>query len=342
MIYKYGNFFRKDFAVLKSTINPRNEIMMEKVNTSSINIKEKSIVILCGNDSRSMRRAEFYAYLCRNWLKDSAQNKKTTTYSIYYPNEQPLFNEDPNFELDYMGLAKDIFQRVIYKDNMIKSVEEVKKDLRNVTFFGHSAGGYVMNKLMHCFGEMLKNAGFEKQDIRKIYDNIVFLAYAPYAFVEDPIKAVYVTPIYDSIGSVKLAYRKILKSKDPLSISSRVNVFGENKIETKEPANFIKQYNEIIHKKNTVYYAGRKFLIATPNLLYYDGQKEDHNFAGVINYSRNNPHQTLAGRLTAKFIVNALDYSLSTKREEFDIKELYNQSIKIKLIDEEKNSNIEV
>ena len=120
------------------------------------------------------------------------------------------------------------------------------------------------------------------------------------------------------------------------------NVFGENKIETKEPANFIKQYNEIIHKKNTVYYAGRKFLIATPNLLYYDGQKEDHNFAGVINYSRNNPHQTLAGRLTAKFIVNALDYSLSTKREEFDIKELYNQSIKIKLIDEEKNSNIEV
>ena len=333
MLYRYENFFRKDFAVLRSKMNSKNEILMDKVDTSSIDLKEKSIVVLCGNNSRSMRKAEFYAYLLRNWLKNSEQNIKTTTYSVYYPNEQPLFNEDSQFDLNYKDLAKDIFQQTIYKDGKVKSIEEIKKDLRNVTFFGHSAGGYVMNKLVCCFGEMLKDAGFNKSDIRKIYDSVVFVAYAPYVLVQDPIKAVYVTPIYDSIGSVRHAYKKIIKSKDSISVSSRINIFGENKIDTKVYASFINKYKEIMDRKHTLYYASKKALIATPNLLYLDGNNEDHNFAGVINYSRNNPYQTKAGKLTAKFLSQTLDYCLSTKREEFDINDLYKQAIKIKLSD---------
>ena len=67
--------------------------------------------------------------------------------------------------------------------------------------------------------------------------------------------------------------------------------------------------------------------MSTPNLLYFDGEKEDHNFAGVVNYNSLNPNQTHAGRLTAKFMGEVLTYCLATKREDFKLDELYAEII---------------
>lgn len=326
MLYYYENDFRKDFSILKAKNNSQQELDCTKIDPSAINFNEKSIIILCGNNSRSQRRAEFYAHLCRNWLEDCQSYTKFSTYSIYYPNTQPLFNEDPNLKLDYKGLAYEIFGQVIYKNNQVLPVEQIKNNLSQVIFFGHSAGGLVMNELMHYLGEMLSNADLSKADIKQIYKSIVFIAYAPYSLVKAPINTVYIAPIYDTVGSTKLVYSKIIKSKSFISSNPNVDILGENKLSTKCTVQFIKKYKKAMNKNNTLYYSNQNTLIATPNLLYYDGKKEDHNFAGVVIYPIKNPYQTDAGRLTAQFLSSTLKYCLSTNRENFNINDLYEQT----------------
>lgn len=330
MLYYYEKNFRKDFSILKAKANSRGELDYTKVDPSQIDLNEKSIIILCGNNSKSLRRAEFYAHLCRSWLAKSKHQTDFSTYSVYYPNNQPLFNENANIKLDYKGLAQEIFKQVLYKGNKLQSVEEIIKNLSNIVFFGHSAGGLVMNELMHCFEEMLIHINLAKADIEKIYNSIIFIGYAPYDLVDAPINTVYVAPVHDTVGSLKLVYNGMLKNKDFVSPDSNIDIFGENKLSTRGRLKFIKQYKERMDGKEILYFVNKNSLIATPNLLYFDGKKEDHNFAGAVKYSFNNPYQTKAGKLTAKFLSNTFEYCLSTQHADFSINDLYNQAIKTK------------
>ncbi len=334
MMYFFGGNPHKDFAVVKSERKQGKDITLEKIDVSSIDLSKKSIIILCGNNSKSQRKAEHYAYICRSWLKNTPHKYGTTTYSIYYPNEQPLFNANPYFNLDYNWLAKTIFYKAIFKNNQIQSVDEIKKNLSNVVFFGHSAGGYVMNELMHNLGQILTNLHFSRADIRNIFSSIVFIAYSPYMLVQAPIKSIYVAPMYDTMGSTKLVYKHILRNRNVISSVPDLDIFGEKRLTERANDKFIRRYKEQTCGENTIYFLEKNAIISTPNLLYYDGQKEDHNLAGVINYGNKNINQTKAGKLTANFLCNAFDYSLSTNREEFNIQELYKQTIKMKDSDE--------
>lgn len=327
MYYSFLRNYLNDFAVIKSKASPNTAVSFEKVNVTSIDFSEKNIIILCGNGSKSQSRAEYYSYLCRNWIKDPKFKFDVTTYSIYYPNYQPLFNEDPNITLNYKQLADELFSQVIYKNNQVLSVKKIKANLKNTIFFGHSAGGLVMNELMKNFGNMLKNANFSKSEIKEIYESMIFIAYAPYQLVEAPIKSIYVAPIYDSIGSAKLIYKRILKNKNVTSSIPQLNIFETSKITSRTTTNFIKKYTEKIGERNTLYFLDENSLMSTPNLLYFDGRKEDHNFAGAICYNQHNPHQTKSGKLTSKFLQNVFDYCLTTEREDFNLLELYQETI---------------
>lgn len=342
MMYFLGGNPHKEFAVVKSERKENSDITIEKVDISSIDIKKKCIVILCGNNSKSQRRAERYAYLCRSWLKDSQHKYGTTTYSIYYPNEQPLFNENPYFDLNYKDLAKNIFDQVIFKNNKIKTVDAIKRDLSNVVFFGHSAGGYVMNELMKNLSEMLSQVNFSKSDIKNIFESIVFIGYAPYKLVDAPIKSIYVAPIYDTIGSAKLVYKRMLKSKNPIISNPDLDILEDERLNERTTEKFLYRYKEKLCGENTVYYLDKNSMFATPNLLYYDGQKEDHNLAGAINYNNRNIYQTRAGKMTAKFLCDAFDYCLTSKRDELNIEDLYQQTIKMQNLTDISHNTINI
>lgn len=331
MYYSFWHGSCKDYAVLKSEYNQIDELKFEKIGISEINFNEKSVIILCGNNTTSQRRAEFYAHLCRNWV-DKFDQKKLKTYSIYYPSIQPLFNENLSLKLDYDYLALQMFNNIIFKGNKILSAEEIKNKLSNVVFFGHSAGGYVMNELMFSLGKILKGCDFSTVDIKKIYESIVFIAYAPYELVKSPVKSICVAPIYDSMGSSKLVYKHVLKSKNAISSAYGLN-FGAKSNNQEMIEKFLNNCNTEIKLNNTIYFMNKNSVFSTPNLLYYDGKMEDHNFAGAIIYKTKNQHQTEAGVLTAKFLKHAFNYSLITKREQFNLKELYQHSLNIKLLE---------
>ena len=327
MYYKQNLTANECFGLVKSLIED-NEIKSEQIDTESIDLKRKSIVVLCGNNTKDPMRAGNYTTYCFNWLDNNKDNSKITAYSIFYPKEQPLLvSLKPNPSLDYEGLAKIMFEQLLSQNGATRPLKDISESFGNITFFGHSAGGFVMNELMFHLGLMLKDRKFSDNDINKIYSNIVFVAYSPFTLVDAPINSIYVAPIYDSIGSTKLVYDKMIQNKNVISSNPKFDVSNICKFRASSYSSFFKLYETAIRDEDTLYFVDDKSLISTPNLLFFDGLKEDHNLAGVINYPKEHPYKTKAGIITTKFLSDVLKYSVSTERNKFSIIDLYNHVV---------------
>ena len=77
--------------------------------------------------------------------------------------------------------------------------------------------------------------------------------------------------------------------------------------------------------------------IVTPNLLYDDGFKEDHNLAGVINYTHESPLKTKSGKITTELLKQIFNYRLSGNFKSFSGKELFEKANQIALPEDELN-----
>jgi len=328
----------KDCFSLVKTKMTSNGVESCEQDIEALKFKGKTIVVLCGNHTRDPLRAGSYSNYCYGWLKGCEESKHINIYSIFYPNNQPLLNlTTPNPEIDYEGLSKILFKQVLCKNNKYLPAEEVSKKLGDITFFGHSAGGLVMNELMNNLGEMMKENGYTLKDIEKVYSSIVFVGYSPYSLVDAPINSVYIAPIYDSVGSTKLAYNRLKESTDFESSNPNFDPRVIFKSKDKASSSFINFYRSDDNMVHTVYFKDDKSLIAVPNLLFNDGYKEDHNLAGVINYYRENPKKTKAGKLTTSLLNNVLTYSVNVDRNEFSVNDLFVEAKK----EVDKESNID-
>ncbi len=313
------------FAVMKVNI-ANNNFQEEPTNLDSIKFDGKTIVCLCGNDTKSNSRASFYSKCCLSWLGDKTDKNNITTYSIYYPSDQPLMtNFAINPKFNYDELANYLFEQILTKDGKSQTPEEAAKNLSNVVFFGHSIGGFVMNELMYGLGQMMQKRNYADEDMKKVYQNIVFIAYSPYMLVAAPINHIYITPMYDSMGSTKLVYDRMIQVGNMTSSNPNFDIHNLCKFRATSYSNFLKLYETAMGNEDTIYFADHNAIIATPNLLFNDGRIEDHNFAGVLNYPFKHPYKTKAGELTTKFIGDAFDYSLQTSRDKFSTRELFNK-----------------
>ena len=316
------------FAVIKANqTKPDEMVSVSEVDVNSINFENKTIVVFCGNNTRDSRRASFYASCIYSWIKDDTVRKNTDIYSVYYPKDQPIsssFETDTRF--DYDALAKALFEKAIIKNGKIQTTDQIIKNLSTVVFFGHSIGGFVMNELMFGLGKFLNERNFSDEDIKKIYEKIIFIAYSPYSLVAAPVNHIYITPLYDSLGSTKLVYDRMLKVGNMVTSNPKLDIQNICKFRSASYYNFLKLFELAMKDQDTLYFHDHNSVIATPNLLYfndYDGIKEDHNLAGVISYPTKNPYKTKAGELTTDFLIKTFDYALSTSREKFSTAELF-------------------
>ena len=325
----YGEKLNVDecFGLIKSKYTSTG-ITHEEADISLLHPEGKSAVILCGNNTKNAKKASAYATYYINWIKEHMGTEDITVYSVYYPHTQPLNNAlMVNTRFNYEGLAKILFKQAIYNDGNVRSADEVASSMDDIMFFGHSVGGFVMNQLMNMLGGMLYEQKFSEDDIKNIYSRIVFMGYSPFALVEAPINAIYIAPIYDSVGSTKLAIEKMNECKDFVSSVPKLQISKIYKNIDKPYADFMVKYQKAIDNQDTVYFANANTLIATPNLLFFDGIKEDHNLAGVIKYSYDNTYKTNAGEITTQLIQQTLKYVLSVERQNFSIAQLYNEVV---------------
>lgn len=313
------------FGLVKSQIDKKTgNFLTEEMDASSLTLNGKHIIVLCGNNTREPMRASGYAKNCHNWIKGHEGKEDVVVYSIFYKQKQPLlYNFQPDPEVDYPSLTKTIFEQILDKS---KSIEDVVKQLSNITFFGHSIGGHVMNELVKNFGKMMKERGFSDSDIAKAYSNMVFIGYSPFALVDAPIKRIYVVPMYDSVGSSKLAYTDLLKNSPILYSNTLFDVQHLYKTKPASYLTFIERYKRALGDAETTYFGGSDYLVAIPNLLYNDGIKEDHNLAGVVDYGAHNPYKTKAGEMTTKFMKDVFTYSVFAPRSEFSIGRLFHSA----------------
>jgi hypothetical protein len=312
------------FKVIKATpanINPSPE----PENVSSIEFNGKTLIILCGNNTRSNSRASYYAHTCFSWMKDFDEVSNLTAYSLYYPSTSPLKNSfTPDYTLDYDSLAYSMFGSILSNETL--SPDDISKKFRDIVFFGHSIGGFVMNELMYSLTKILFSKNFSDEEVQKILNSIVFISYSPQSLVEAPIQNICIAPVYDSMGSTKLAYEKMAESEDFVSSFPDLDMNGKDKITSITYSDFFKRYRQIMENEDVITFCNKNNLIITPNLLYQDGiSEEDHNLAGVIDNHSLNPYKTQAGKITTEFMRRVFEYALSSKIKKFNLPDLYHQ-----------------
>ena len=335
MLYNEKLNYQDCFRLIKSKFD-KNSFKVSEMSVDSFTPKGKTIIVLCGNKTKDARKASLYNKYCHAWIRDPKMQKEVAVCSVFYPGIQPLLSSmEPNPAFDYMGLSDAIFDKVIYKNNMRLSADEIAQNLNNITFLGHSIGGHVMNELMHSLEIKLKNSKFTKAEIEKICSSIVFIAYSPFTLVDAKTNNIYIAPIYDSLGSAKLVYKKLLNYRNSILSNPNINVSSIKKSTTTiNHSDFINVYKSATAKKDLLTFISKNNIAITPDLLYNDGMTEDHNMAGVINYSKPDPYKTKAGVITTNLISNLLEYSLSHERDSDFMNNLF-----IKINNEIRNYN---
>ena len=302
-----------------------NSIQRRELDASAITIDDskKTAIIFCGNHTKDLNSAYAYGWNFLNWIKSSPSMDQVVAYSIFYKRQPLFYNFQPDPTMDYGGLSKAIFEQVIDGKN---SAEQVSQSLGNITLFGHSAGGLVVDRITKHFGNMLKERGFSNDDVKTIYDSMVFVGYSPFALVEAPIKKVYIAPMYDTIGSAKLVYTDVLRHNDMVCSNRNLKIKELYKGTPASYLTFIERYKKAVGQADATYFVDNKHLVATPNLLFDDGIREDHNFAGVIDYGTPHPRKTRAGNIATQFMKDVLTYCITTPRKNFSTEQLYNET----------------
>jgi len=313
---------------LVKTCFKEDDVMIKEQEISRLRIKGKTIIVLCGNNTKNPMRAFSYAYYCLNWLKGSEYQTETTVYSIFYPHRQPLSNTFvPNSRFNYEELTKVIFNQIIKENGKCLSVDKIVEKLHNVMFFGHSMGGFVMNELMDNLKQLMQQEGYTNSDIDRVYSSILFLGYSPFSLVESPINKVYITPMYDSFGSTKLVFDELVNKEGIVSTNPKVSAEKVYKLRAASKSDFIRNYGKYIDNQDVAYYLVDNMLFATPNLLYDDGREEDHNLAGIIDYKEHDPNKTKAGYLMTEFIQTVFNAGFSLDRADNLLQKIYEQSV---------------
>lgn len=306
----------------------RNSQLVRTMDVADIDLSTKSIIALSGNMTKTPERAVAYSKYIYDWLDKCPDREKIKLYSIFYPRKQPLYSNmvaDPTF--DYKSLSKTIFKKVIIHNGQYLDANEISKNLSNIVFFGHSVGGMIMNELVLQLEEYLKKHHYEKSEINKIISNIVFISYSPFKIVDHPINAIYITPLYDTVGSAKLACEMFDKTKKVHSTFPGIKQLMPKAVKSYSHDNFLSNLSSVVRNEDLVYIFKNHTIVCMPNLLYYDGIKEDHNLAGVIDYKAHNTYKTMAGEKTTEFIKLAFNYCLQTQRENFNLEEFYQIAI---------------
>ncbi len=331
----------ESFKLIKSNWHS-DEIEYKEMGISSLNYNGKTIIILCGNNTKQPEKAKAYANYCFSWLKGFAKKNEVTTYSIFYPNKQPLNNNMViNTAFDYKALAETIFNKILYNHGEILSADEIVKNLNDVIFMGHSIGGFIMNELITELEKMLKNNKFSKTEIKKVLSGVIFVSYSPYKLVDAEINNICIAPIYDTVGSTKLAYEKLKTCKNVVCSNPKFNFKNIDKFKFESYSEFLEVYKHFMKHEEVMYFASENTFVATPNLLYDDGIKEDHNLTGAICYPRENIHQTDAGILTSNLMSFVFSHVLSHQKENVSF-EIYKQAVKEAYLYKNQNLNKEI
>lgn len=311
------------FTVLETSVlnkKPNQQL----IDVDEINLKQNCVVILCGNTTKSPARASTYTKYVYDWLANSNKQEKLKYYSIFYPADQPLLNtfaENPSY--DYKKLSDTIFSSIVKENDNLLPADKISHNFNKVTFFGHSVGGLIMNNITNEFVNFLITNNYSDYDIDKILTSIKFIAYSPYKTVDLPINAIYIAPLYDSLGSTKKCLDKV-KKNNYVSTNDKLAGFLKQIYRYKYYSNYLEKITPVFFDTQTNYVSTDRTFVAIPNLLYFDGVCEDHNLAGIINSTNNNPAKTTAGKLSTEFMNIVMRYCTETTKENISTLQLYN------------------
>lgn len=321
----------KSFLVGRITGKRKFRDEFQLIDKNQFDASMKTLLILPGNPTSDVHSAERYARCASLWLDGVKDVDGVQVCSMIYSNGRPLFEDGAyNFNYNYEEVVDTFFMPYFVKDGKRLPESKAIANIKNLVVFTHSAGAVVMNECMAMLENKLKDAGYSADEVSNIYSNIVMIAYSPYAVVYSPIKRVYISPVYDTMGGFIKTMQVFPKDGTTFSrIKFKVKRFNEVYDRSVEFA--IKGLQDLVRKYGAICMTdSERNLNIMPDLLFDRGGNypEDHGIAGVINYPLKSPEKTKVGEVTTTIMCDIVQKAFERQENNFDIGDLYNMCAK--------------
>jgi hypothetical protein len=282
---------------------------LEFIDDDSLHISRPTLLIFGGNPTTSDSEAGRYARTLRNWLGDSCTEKDIDIISVVYNDGLPLKDETHyNYNYDYDALSDQVLLPLVIDNNGEKfSYETASKKLSRLTVFGHSAGAFVLDRIMARFQTKLAEMGYLENEIINLCQQIKFLAFSPYAMVNAPISSVYITPYYDYLGSFYKSLNYLNQRSNLQYTTSKFDLKKQfDSMENNfDNANALNQmlFNEIEKSGFFMGSDGQSSMVVAPAKLSKNNES-DHGLIGIVcgPNNENSPLATSVGKKITKFI----------------------------------------
>jgi len=316
------------FQIGKLEYTANNVPALTQVSLKSMQIDGKTLIIFGGNDTDSLTRARQYAQTANLWLQDTHNNEKIDIYSVAYTGFRPLESESGNYFVtahDYSDFADTFFTPLFIKDGQRIDLQNAKDNMAKVAVFTHSSGAFVLDQALASTKISLLNAGYSEEEINQIFNQLVTISHAPYTFSNQPIKAEYICPFFDSLSSFSKGLDFITQEGN---YHTSVQHFSPKIFTTHYLQNLSKGYGykPYWHRYPAICIANENTIIIAPNKLRQSKYiPEDHSMAGIIQYPAGYPivNKTPIGEATTEIIMHTLDAAFSKTRSDFEIDDIF-------------------
>ncbi len=272
----------------------RSSTALEFDDKNEFKISKPTIVIFGGNPTTIESEAGRYARTVDNWLAGfgDINRSKFDIVSVVYANGSPLENNLflAGSDYDYNELAETIFLPLIANEQKQKlDVNLALKNLSLVSFFGHSAGAYVMDNIMDKFLRYAIKLGYTDDEIFQMCRQIKFLTFAPYQMVDAPIKSIYITPSFDELNSFYKAI-EFMATKDNVSTNNNIDLKKYMNMLNNHSPRFLKYGQKMADSVENdgimTMFDNKDTLVVTPWKLSKNEQS-DHGLVGIVRGPNN-------------------------------------------------------
>jgi len=231
----------------------------------------KGPIVFCmsGNFASDEKKINNYFQMTEDLLGITAkQSGKGADFSKLVHLVGTIYSDRGNLEFgEYKELMSTLLMSRCVRDGSNLPVDEICKNLSQITFFTYCRGATVATNLMEKFGDALKDRGFSEADIDKIYSSMLHITFAPeidgkHDSTPDPTVKPLPRSRYEKMPSIRIKSFNdfIINSDRSHGLKGRLQadyeeIYGKLDgvaVKFNDPANMIKKDNVTIFTSNLI------------------------------------------------------------------------------------------
>jgi hypothetical protein len=164
----------------------KGKSQLQEIELQTLAISSPTVIYLTGfrtTDSHSREIAVSLLHMKRLLRDKSGKTTPPEIYAWSYSDLSNIFNllsyncrPEQNYSPTAQKLATSVIMPLVSENDQPLPRAEAQKRLRNVTFFGYSAGTIVAQEIFNASLSMMQNVGYTPEDARELLHEVVLVS----------------------------------------------------------------------------------------------------------------------------------------------------------------------